>query len=191
IDCKLYHYSTQSGVEPERLAGEKHNRTVSDTHPYITRNPDKCILCGLCVRVCDEAMGVTALGLVDRGFDAIVKPALDQPLQDTTCVSCGMCAAMCPTGALGERSMHKKDVPVKEASEIITCAFCPAHCKVDLRTAGGMATRALPVDGGFLCAVGRYGIVNRFNGGLKGDVFIRPPEDFTPRCKRVLEMAII
>ena len=52
---------------------------------------NKCILCGLCVRTCDEVMGVGALGLVSRGFDTEVKPALEQGLEETSCISCGQC----------------------------------------------------------------------------------------------------
>jgi formate dehydrogenase major subunit len=69
-----------------------------DNHPFIVRDPNKCILCGLCVRVCDEVMGVGALGLVHRGFDTVVKPTLEKPLVESGCVSCGQCVNVCPTG---------------------------------------------------------------------------------------------
>ena len=102
FECKLIQYANEYEVEPEKFEGEVHHRELDDTHPFIHRNPDKCILCGLCVRVCEEVMGNTALGLVDRGFDTIVKPALGKPLKETDCISCGQCVALCPTGALGE-----------------------------------------------------------------------------------------
>lgn len=179
FECRLYRYSNEYGIHPERIAGEKHDRTVADNHPYILRNANKCILCGLCVRVCDEAMGIGALGLVDRGFDTIVKPALGQPLLDTNCVSCGLCVSVCPTGALGEISRFNKEVPVDETSKIIQCTFCPAGCMIDLRSCGNTVTRALPYGGGLLCALGKFGTVNRCNGNIKGDFFIENTEKFT------------
>lgn len=180
FDCKLYRYANEYDVKPERLAGEKHNRTVADNHPYILRNPDKCILCGLCVRACDEVMQVGALGLVNRGFDTIVKPAIGQPLLDAGCVSCGLCVALCPTGALLESNRYKKDVPVAEESRMVPCEFCPAGCMVDLRYTGHTVTRALPAEGGLLCALGRFGTVNKANGKLEGNFRIEHTEQFTP-----------
>lgn len=190
FECKLYKYSNQYGVEPERLQGEKHNRTVADNHPYIVRNPDKCILCGLCVRACDQVMGVGALGLVDRGFDSIVKPAMDQPLLDTGCVSCGLCVSLCPTGALGELSRFNKDVPLKETSEIVKCEFCSTGCMIDLRAAGKNAVRALPANGGLLCALGRFGTVNKINGQLKGEFKIQSTTNFSPLDENIAEKIV-
>ncbi len=80
FECKLIDFAHQYDVHPERLAGDKNLVEYEDAHPFIVRDPNKCILCGLCVRVCDEVMGVGALGLVNRGFDTVVKPNLEKPL---------------------------------------------------------------------------------------------------------------
>lgn len=69
FECKLIDLAHQYDVKPERFAGDKNTIEFEDDHPFIVRDPNKCILCGLCVRVCDEIMGVGALGLVHRGFD--------------------------------------------------------------------------------------------------------------------------
>lgn len=162
FECKLIDYSNQYGVEPERLAGEIHHRTVEDSHPFIHRNPDKCILCGLCVRVCHEVMDVTALGLVDRGFDAVVKPAMDRPLKESDCISCGQCVSVCPTGALQEKLLLEKSVPLEVHTTDTLCSYCSVGCHTRLETKGGMLVRSLPisgspVDGGLLCVKGRFG----------------------------------
>ena len=64
FECKLIDFANQYDVHPERFAGEKSTIEYEDDHPFIVRDPNKCILCGLCVRVCDEVMGVGALGPV-------------------------------------------------------------------------------------------------------------------------------
>ena len=114
FECKLIDYSNQYAVNPGRIPGVKHNRKIDDGHTHIMRDSDKCILCGLCVRTCSEVVGVGALGLVERGFETIVKPAFDTPLQATQCLTCGTCISVCPTGALGERLALKKSVPLQQ-----------------------------------------------------------------------------
>lgn len=171
FECKLIKRANEMDVKPEKYEGENHNRTVDNSHPFIDRNPDKCILCGLCVRVCDEVMGRTALGLVDRGFDSIVKPALDMPLKETDCISCGQCINLCPTGALGEKLTAAKRVPLKEESTETTCAFCSVGCKTSLKTTGGSIVKSRPDDanGGTLCVRGRFGFET-----LTGDRITKP-----------------
>ena len=71
FECKLIDYAREYGVDPDRMAGDKNTIEYEDEHPFIVRDPNKCILCGLCVRVCDEVMGIGALGLVNRGFDTV------------------------------------------------------------------------------------------------------------------------
>ncbi|MGO1712100.1 MAG: FAD-dependent oxidoreductase, partial [Senegalia sp. (in: firmicutes)] len=99
FECKLLEFSNEYKVEPERLEGEMHNRKNDDNHPFIIRDSDKCILCGLCVRVCEDVVKSNALALIDRGFDTKVEPAFGKTLQESECVSCGMCVSVCPTGA--------------------------------------------------------------------------------------------
>lgn len=158
-ECKLISYANDYGVKPMRLSGEKHSRNTENTADFISRNSDKCILCGLCVRVCDEVMGKSALGLIGRGFNTIVEPELNKPLIDTDCIMCGQCVALCPTGALREKTPLKKSVPVKESSCESICTFCSNLCSVDYRYIGNTVTRALPQgDSGILCKGGRFGI---------------------------------
>ena len=167
FECKLIQYANQYEVNPGRYTGQTHNRTQNDTHPFIHRNPDKCILCGLCVRVCDEVVGATALGLVDRGFNAIVRPALDMDLNDTDCIGCGQCVDVCPTGALTETMMLRKQVPVQEEMTESVCSFCSVGCKSIMTSLGSSLIRNLPyadrMEDALLCAKGRFGFgeINR------------------------------
>ncbi|WP_243109381.1 molybdopterin-dependent oxidoreductase [Anaerophilus nitritogenes] len=162
FECKLLEYANEYQVSPQRYEGEIHKSQIEDTHPFVHRNPDKCILCGLCVRVCDEIIGISALGLVDRGFDTTVTPSLDKPLNKSGCISCGACIDMCPTGALGEKLSIQKSVPIKTNTTHTICSHCSIGCNIDLTTKGDLLLRSLPnkksnIDHGLLCVKGRFG----------------------------------
>ncbi len=159
-ECKLISYANDYNVNPSRFAGEKHHRNTENANDLISRNTDKCILCGLCVRVCEEVMGKAAIGLIGRGFNTIVEPELNKNLADTECISCGQCVALCPTGALREKTPLAKSVPVHENSCESICTLCSNLCAVDYRYIGSTVTRALPTENGILCKGGRFGVFN-------------------------------
>lgn len=162
FECKLIELANEYDVKPDRFAGEKSKIEFNDDHPFIVRDPNKCILCGLCVRACDEVMGVGALGLVHRGFDTVVKPALENPLVESGCISCGQCVSVCPTGALQERQTVKKEVPVETDVTETTCSHCSVGCSLVLESCGDMLIKANPdkegiVNRGLACGKGKWG----------------------------------
>ena len=179
-ECKLIHEARNMDVHPEKFDGASHNRTVDNTHPFIDRNPDKCILCGLCVRVCDEVMGRGALGLVGRGFDSMVKPALDLPLKATDCISCGQCVALCPTGALGEKHQNQKRVPVSSTCAPSVCAFCSVGCQTNVETKGNLVVKTTPAEHGLLCVNGRFGFESLQKAGRLTTPLVRKDGKLTP-----------
>ena len=161
FECKLIDLANKYDVHPERFAGEKNVIEFEDNHPFIVRDPNKCILCGLCVRVCDEVMGVGALGLVHRGFDTVVKPALEQHLVDSGCMSCGQCVSVCPTGALQERQSVAKEVPLETKVTNTTCSYCSVGCSLQVESCGSMLIKSNPdkngaVNKGLLCGKGKW-----------------------------------
>lgn len=156
-ECKLIKYAGEYDVQPDQVAGSKHQESVLEEHPLLQRNSDKCILCGLCVRVCDEVMGVTALGLVDRGFETLVKPEFGLPLKDTNCISCGMCVTLCPTGALVEQMPIAKNLPMAMESREAVCTYCGVGCRQVIEMKGDLLARSLPPVGEILCRKGRFG----------------------------------
>lgn len=162
FECKLIDFAHQYDVHPERFEGDKSTIEYEDDHPFIVRDPNKCILCGLCVRVCDEVMGVGALGLVHRGFDTVVKPNLEKPLAESGCVSCGQCVSVCPTGALQERTTMVKETPLDTVETDTTCSYCSVGCSLKLESYGDMLIKANPdkngtVNAGLACAKGKWG----------------------------------
>ena len=99
-NCTLQTLAYQLGVSKVRFENHREIRPVDDSSPAIVRDPNKCILCGNCVRACAELQGIEVLGFTHRGTDAMVSPAFDRNMIDTDCVSCGQCRVVCPTGAL-------------------------------------------------------------------------------------------
>ncbi len=162
FECKLIDFANRYDVHPERFAGEKHTIEFKDDHPFIIRDPNKCILCGLCVRVCDEVMDVGALGLVNRGFDTVVMPNMGKSLIHSGCISCGQCVSVCPTGALQERTTMIKETPLANEVTTTTCPYCSAGCTIDLESYGNMLIKANgnkegAVNAGLLCGKGKWG----------------------------------
>ncbi len=102
-DCNLQSLAHRFGVTKVRFQNYKEAVPLDTSSPSIVRDPNKCILCGNCVRVCEELQGVGALGFAYRGSDATVMPAFDRQIAATDCVNCGQCRIFCPTGAISIR----------------------------------------------------------------------------------------
>ena len=103
-ECHLQSLAQQFGVRRVRFEDTRENFEIDNTSPAVLRDPNKCILCGDCVRTCEEMQGVGILNFAFRGSEARVMPAFNRKLKDTNCVSCGQCAAVCPTGAITVRN---------------------------------------------------------------------------------------
>ncbi len=106
-DCQLQNLAEQLGVRQRRYTGKQNEYSQDVSSPSIERDPAKCILCGRCVRVCEEFQGVSAIDFSGRGSSALVTTAFDEGLNVSSCVYCGQCVKVCPTGALRESSAIK------------------------------------------------------------------------------------
>ena len=162
FECKLRELATEYHADDAKYSGRKRRlRLRENEHPYIASDPNKCILCGRCVRICNEVEGIGALGYVNRGFDTVVVPALGLPLYETACVSCGQCISTCPTGALTPKAQLPKQGPWELEAVPTICPYCGIGCNLKLNVLGDkVVTVSSPVDSpvnnGNLCKMGKF-----------------------------------
>ena len=104
--CELQKYSEEYGVRDIKypVLTKEELKAIDNSNPAIVRDANKCILCGACVRACNEYHGHTVLGFANRGSKTVVQPMNGRALADVDCVFCGQCKAVCPTGALTVRN---------------------------------------------------------------------------------------
>jgi NADH-quinone oxidoreductase subunit G/NADP-reducing hydrogenase subunit HndD len=107
-ECQLQNLAGELGVRQRIYAGLKNEYKMDMSSPSIVRDPAKCILCGKCVRVCEEVQTVSAIDFTRRGSRTIVGTAFNEGLNVSSCINCGQCILVCPTGALTERNGIKE-----------------------------------------------------------------------------------
>jgi formate dehydrogenase major subunit len=107
-----------------------HGRGTDVSNPVIAVDHDACILCDRCVRACDDLQGNDVIGRSGKGYDTRIAFDLDDPMGSSSCVTCGECVAVCPTGALTNKPIH--DVPIRPRTELdaveSVCPYCGVGC---------------------------------------------------------------
>ncbi len=158
--CKLQEVTAFVGVNEGRLKLLRKNKPhvpPDKSNPFFKLDHDKCILCGICIRTCNEIQGVDALQFAYRGYHTIVSAFLNQTIKDSVCESCGECVVRCPVGALVPKHTS---MPSREVSSV--CPYCGVGCGILLGVRGDKITsvtgiKESPVNKGRLCVKGRYG----------------------------------
>ncbi len=105
-ECVLQELAHRLGVQTIRFKNTREYHELDTSSPSLVRDPNKCILCGDCVRACEELQGIGALGFAFRGTEAMVMPAFNKKIAETECVNCGQCRVYCPTGAIAIKSFY-------------------------------------------------------------------------------------
>ncbi len=158
-DCQLLPLMREYDSWEMNIKGKTRQYKKDKSHPFIVRDNNKCILCGLCVRVCNEVSHTENLGLFGRGFGTIPMSAFDLPLGESNCVSCGACVNTCPTGALTSRTPTVKNIVLPYLESKVICKGCENACEFTKRTINGKTVKMMPDDLRKSCSVGVFGLV--------------------------------
>jgi len=161
-NCELQDLAYEYGIEQTRFPGVQHHYPVDDSNPFYVRDYEKCILCRRCVRACEEINGVEAIGVINRGFDNKIGTAFDGLMQDSVCEFCGMCVAVCPTGALVPQLRQHQGRPWEFDKVATTCPYCGVGCQFYLEVKDGRIVQVsskwdAPANHGWTCVKGRFG----------------------------------
>lgn len=160
--CELETLAIELGIETPRFARSRERHPVDERHPFFVYDPNKCILCGRCVRACREIAVNDVWATAGRGGGALVSTFFGEPMESAGCVSCGECITICPTAALKEKPGFFA-VPSHEPKVTRTiCPWCGVGCTIELHTDENRVVKVssppeAPVNKGVLCVKGRYG----------------------------------
>lgn len=171
--CDLQDTVKAVGLTGVRFAAFYRNVDVRRHDPFFDRDYNLCILCGRCVRVCDEVRGASAITFTARGPESLVGTSFDRPLAQSGCQFCGACVDVCPTGALFERAAKPDVVPERWAPAI--CPLCSNGCRLKIGLKGESVVTVKPDESG---------PANRGQACVRGRFLIR---DLASGAGRILE----
>jgi len=158
-DCKLQNLVYEYELTENRFQDTKFSNPVDHKSPLVERNTNRCVLCGMCARVCDEVVGVSAISFVNRGFDTVIGTNFDRVLN---CEFCGECINICPVGALNDKLFKYKARSWDLTNVSTICSYCSTGCTITLGVKNDKIMRVLGddtigVNKGRLCSKGRFG----------------------------------
>jgi NADH-quinone oxidoreductase chain G len=158
-ECKLQDLVYEYEVSSNRFLDRKFSQPVESASHLIERNVNRCVLCGMCARVCEEVVGVSEISFVSRGFKTRIGTDFDRVLD---CEFCGECVNICPVGALNDKLFKYKARSWELARTNTICSYCSTGCAITLGVKSNRIYRVIGDDGiganrGSLCAKGRFG----------------------------------
>lgn len=160
-DCQLQQYALDYGIDATSFTeGKRMPCHQEDTsNPFFSYDPEKCIMCRRCARVCQLRQGRDVLSIANRGFETKMMPSYGQAFDQSICESCGNCVSSCPTGALTAKDM--KEYRKWETQKIpTTCPHCRTGCQMNLLVKNNRLVGVEPLDGpankNLLCVKGKF-----------------------------------
>lgn len=159
--CDLQQYAYDFEVKESTYTRKSFDFPTDEENPFIKRDPDYCVLCGRCVRVCRE-QSTSVLDFMGRGVGSKVTTANDKPLKDSGCTFCGSCVDVCPVNALLEADRWRKGREWEYENHKSVCLHCGNACEISVSTwQGDVAKIRAGAEKGradhYICALGRYG----------------------------------
>lgn len=169
--CELQNLAYSLGVRERLFAGERKRRPVDSSSTSVVRDPEKCVLCGRCVRVCSEVQGVHNLSQQYRGFSTIVTPAHERGMDQSVCIQCGQCSNVCPTAAFIEKNcVNQVFQALSDPSKHVIVQTAPS-IRAALGEGFGMQA-GIPVTGKMISALRLLGFQKVFDTDLGADMTI-------------------
>ena len=169
--CSLQNLSEEYGISEIPYQGRKRHNPIDLSSPSIVRDADKCILCGKCVKVCEQIQTVNAIEFTKRGFESIIAPSFNCALGESTCINCGQCIMVCPTGALTEKcAIEDVRAALKDPTKVVIAQPAPA-IRVTIGEAMGMEAGAIST-GKMVTALKKLGFNKVFDTDFAADLTI-------------------
>ncbi|MBQ4095165.1 MAG: iron hydrogenase small subunit [Oscillospiraceae bacterium] len=191
-NCELQKLCRDLGVEDEeKFAGVRTEYEIDDSSAHMIRDNGKCILCRRCSAVCEKVQAVGVIGANERGFKTIMGTSFENGLADTSCVSCGQCIAVCPTGALREKeAIDDVFAAIADPEKTVVVQTAPA-VRAALGEAFGMPI-GTDVEGKMACALRRLGFDKVFDTDFAADLTIMDEaNEFLSRVKNGGKLPLI
>ena len=170
-ECELQNLAAQYQVRRRRFVKAEKTCSIDNSSPSLVRDQSKCILCGRCVRTCEEVMGVACIDFAQRGSKSTVGTAFNDGINTSSCVSCGQCIMVCPTGALSERDYSRPVLnALTDKQNYVVVQHAPA-VSVTLGELFGIKP-GKDVDGLLVAALRRMGFKKVFDTSFTADLTI-------------------
>jgi iron-only hydrogenase group A len=187
--CELADLTREVGARPRQYAGMKKDQHLDISSPAISRDPNKCVLCGRCVTMCHQIQGIGAIDFTDRGFRTQVGPGFSAGLNVSGCTYCGQCVRVCPTGALMERSHVDAVVAaLSDPNAVVVAQVAPAvPATLDQERSRHEGVPAMLEH--LSAALKRIGFTAVFDTGFAADVTIM--EEANELVKRVQDGGVL
>lgn len=156
--CTLQDLAYSYGIRHPEYPGERREYEARDGNPFIERDLEKCILCGRCVKACDEIQGVEAIDFGYRGFRSKICTTYEE---DLDCEFCGQCVVVCPTGALTGKAWKQQGRTGRLKETDTVCPYCGTGCNITVHSSRNeivrVTSREETWNEGWLCVKGRFG----------------------------------
>ena len=171
LNCQLQDLAEEYGVRERKLTASRVEHAVDLTSPAIIRDQSKCILCGKCVRVCEEIQNVSAIDFAGRGSSTVIATAFNENMNVSSCINCGQCILVCPTGALREKSYIKEvRTALADPEKHVVIQHAPAISVTIAEEFG--APEGTDADGMLVTALRRMGFDKVFDTSFSADLTI-------------------